>query len=149
MFWGTGFNNGDNTIYHSQRIKEMIWEADAQCRICPLNMDKYTPIKAAGVPKHLRVIVVQDFPTIHDAAVGVPMTGEAGALVRALLEQNGLDPGQHVYFTSAALCWPIRNKEVVAQAALTACRDRLGRELAQFATRVYTCWLWVPGPRRY
>ena len=107
----------------------------AECRRCDLWHPATQTVFGRG-PARARLVIVGEQPGDREDQAGEPFVGPAGQLLRALMEEAGLDPAQ-TYLTNTVkhFKFQLRGKRRLHQRAnageQAACRPWLAAELAR------------------
>jgi uracil-DNA glycosylase family 4 len=96
----------------------------ARCENCPL---KNRPCVPGYGPAKADIVIVGEAPGKEEVKEGVPFVGRSGALLDAILFEQGINPDE-IYFTNVLLCHPEGNKTPTTSQA-KACRSRLIEEI--------------------
>jgi DNA polymerase len=114
-------------------LKAVIAEA-AACRRCPLYAGATQTVFGEG-PRSARLMLVGEQPGDQEDLAGEPFVGPAGQLLRAALEEAGLDPAE-VFLTNAVkhFKWKPKGKRRIHdkpnREQVLACRMWLDEEIA-------------------
>lgn len=84
------------------------------CEKCRLFQQAATPFFEGSGPEGAEIALVLDTPGAASDALGVPLSGELGKLVTAMLELAKI-PARHVYVTHSVRCQPSKKAPSVAQ----------------------------------
>ena len=99
----------------------------AACEGCPVSA-RNTGFAFGEGPTTARIMLVGEALGEIEAAEGAPFVGGTGRMLRGMLHQAGLHPGQY-YLTNVVKCWPPKNTTPQIP-EITACTSRyLIREL--------------------
>ena len=111
----------------------------AKCSACPFAVkgQAVRPVWGEG-PYEPDGIIVGEYPSAEDAAVGRPFTGGTGLAFHAVLTKAKLDRDT-LYLAHAILCQPPPNKtEPMLRKAAVCCRPALLSQLSKFPTTTPT-----------
>lgn len=113
---------------------------DFQCRLCKLGRGITVPGEGSLTPK---LIVVSDYPGIHEQKPRRPFMGSSGVLLRnALTNVVGLNLETDVFFTNVIKCLPPKKEndpdetEKVGGRELAVCRKWLDKELGMVTSKI-------------
>ncbi|MGV1099631.1 uracil-DNA glycosylase [Thiovibrio sp. JS02] len=106
-------------------------EEVASCRRCPRHKSRGQGICPPG-PREGKLLIVGDSPSAEDDRLGIPFSGEAGALLDKMLAAIGMGR-ENVRLTFLVKC---HGPEPPDAAAGEACLPFLLREIAAFRPRV-------------
>lgn len=83
-------------------------EGHTDCTECPLHKTRIQVVPGFGNPKS-KIIVVGEAPGAEEDAAGRPFVGQAGQLLRAIIDSVGLDSTE-LFYTNIYHCRPVDNK---------------------------------------
>lgn len=108
-----------------------VHDAIVSCTACPLRGKRWVtaPVPFAG-PIPADFMVIGEAPGRREDREGMPFVGPAGQLLRAMLEDAGLDASRG-FFCNTVSCWPDGTPDEVA---VKACRKHLDRQMAVAGT---------------
>jgi len=114
-------------------------EEHADCVNCPLKpqMERNRMCYAFQPPERFNgIMLVGEGPGAQEISRGEPFVGEAGKLLRWLLENAGIDRDE-CYITNATLCRPgVDKSPKLLTEAVVACMSRLEQEIAAVRPKV-------------
>lgn len=124
MSRGGFFNHSETTA------KVDLSSRETQCGKCKLFQHCRSPkMKPFGKGRR-KILIIAEAPGEREDAVGKPLVGKAGRLVKATLRANGIKMDEHCYRTNAVVCRPPKNR-TPSKNEIAACRPRLLREIKE------------------
>lgn len=117
----------DSVNQHSVDAKAV----GAECWNCPLN-DRPFAAGHGPDPGEAVAVAIGEAPGRNEAREGRPFVGKSGQLLRATLDQLGIDP-ERVYMTNIVLCRPPGNNlKGEYRKAIGRCKKRLAMEIKPY-----------------
>ncbi|MFZ5647559.1 MAG: uracil-DNA glycosylase [Bacillota bacterium] len=87
---------------------DRLYEEIAQCRKCPLGLERINAVRDTGDPRTAAVVFVGEAPGSNEIKHGIPFAGEAGKKLNIYLSMAGLTRSD-VYITNVVRCRPTAN----------------------------------------
>jgi DNA polymerase len=107
-------------------------ERVVHCQLCTLCASRSQAVFGEGSTQAPAWMIIGEAPGDHDDRIGQPFQGNAGVLLRAMLESIGVGPQTPVFFTNLIKCRPLGNRAPSPQ-EIAACLPYLQRQIALIA----------------
>lgn len=108
-------------------------QRNPKCQLCRLSQTtSYVCLLGKG-PEPCEVMIVGEAPGRNEESHGEPFVGESGRLIRAALEEVGIDP-RDTFITNAVSCRPPDNR-TPTKGEIKACKKWLDYQLAMVKPR--------------